>query len=138
MLSVFNSCKKDQMEVDEKLIQEFISKNKIPAVRHSEGFYYHIITPGAGNIVYTLNTVVSANYTGRLLNGSVFETSTSPIEFPLSGVIKGWELGVRLIQRGGKIRLIIPSELAYGRAGKGKIKPNTVLDFDIELVNVQN
>ena len=138
MLTVFNSCKKDQLEVDEKLIKEFIAKNNIPALRHESGLYYQIILPGSGSGI-DVNSLVTFNYTGRLLSGVVFEgPTTSPITYQLGSLIKGWKIGMPLIRKGGRIRLIIPSELAYGRDGQGKIKPNTVLDFDIELVNVQN
>lgn len=138
MLTVFNSCKKDQLEVDEKLIKEFIAKNNIPALRHESGLYYQIILPGSGSTV-TLNTIVSVKYTGRLLNGSVFDgTTTDPATFPLANLIEGWQKGIPLIRKGGKLRLLIPSSLGYKQSGSGRIPGNSVLDFDIELVNVQN
>lgn len=139
------SCSKDnfsseeQAKQDEATISKFIKDNNITANRHASGVYYQITAPGAGNISYTANTTVTAKYTGRLLNGNVFDkTTTQPIAFKLGGVIAGWQVGVPLIQKGGKIRLLIPSGLAYGRDGSGAIPANTVLDFDIELVEVQN
>jgi FKBP-type peptidyl-prolyl cis-trans isomerase FkpA len=74
-----------------------------------------------------------------LLNGTVFDgTTTQPISFKLGQVISGWQIGIPLIQKGGKIRLLIPSGLAYGPDGQGPIPGNAVLDFDIELLDVTN
>ncbi|MEJ7779509.1 MAG: FKBP-type peptidyl-prolyl cis-trans isomerase [Daejeonella sp.] len=81
---------------------------------------------------------MSARYTGRLLSGVEFDKSAQPVAFKLGGVILGWQKGVPLIQKGGTIRLFIPSGLGYGAGGQGPIPPNAVLDFDIELVDVTN
>ena len=90
-------------------------------------------------ITYTANTTVSTKYTGRLLDGSVFDGGNGQVlSFKLGGVITGWQVGIPLIQKGGKIRLFIPSGLAYGCDGQGSIPANAVLDFDIELVEVTN
>ncbi|MEO7768196.1 MAG: FKBP-type peptidyl-prolyl cis-trans isomerase, partial [Ferruginibacter sp.] len=86
-------------------------------------------------------------YTGKLLNGSTFETS-SISTFPLSGsgTIKGWQLGLLKANAGtlnvpntaGRILLIIPSALAYGTTGKDKAAPNSVIIFTIDLIGVSN
>ena len=86
---------------------------------------------------------VSVHYTGMLDDGTVFDSSQGrgqPIEFVLGvgQVIPGWDEGIALMSTGGKARLIIPSELAYGAqgAGGGVIPPNATLTFDVELVDV--
>ncbi|MFM6976193.1 MAG: FKBP-type peptidyl-prolyl cis-trans isomerase [Sphingobacteriaceae bacterium] len=139
------SCKKGevynpqkQLAVDEELIKTFIATNNIPAQRHESGLYYQIITPGAGSVVYTTATKVTANYTVRLLNGTVIEQSSTPIQFTLGNVITGWQIGVPLIQKGGSIRLLVPSPYAYQNSTLGAIPANSVLDFDITLTDVQN
>lgn len=139
------SCKKTtpydaekQLKIDEELIKTFIAANNIPAQRHQTGLYYQIITPGTGTITYTANTKVTASYTLRLLDGTLIEQSSSPVQFALGGVITGWQIGVPLIQKGGKIRLLIPSPYAYRNVAQGGIPANSVLDFDIELVDVLN
>jgi FKBP-type peptidyl-prolyl cis-trans isomerase FkpA len=134
-----------QLVKDEEIIKKFIVDNKIAALRHESGLYYQIIQPGSGNIVYSANTRVTVNYQGRLLDGSIFDQSkvNQPISFALGGVIVGWQIGVPLIQKGGKIRLLIPSGYAYrgqetkDNQGKVIIPSNAVLDFDIELLDVQ-
>ena len=144
LLLVLASCSKDnvdpekQAQTDEATIVKFLAEKNITAQRHTSGVYYQITNPGTGNITYSSNTTVSARYTGRLLSGAEFDKSEQPIAFPLGGVIAGWQIGVPLIQKGGKIRLFIPSGLGYGAGGQGPIPPNAVLDFDIELVNVTN
>lgn len=146
MLFSLNSCLKGdnfdpavQAEQDEAIIVKFLADKNISAQRHSSGIYYQILQPGSGTITYTANTQVTAKYTGRLLSGAIFDqTSTQPLAFRLGSVIVGWQIGVPLIQKSGKIRLFIPSGYGYGREGQGPIPANSVLDFDIELVDVQN
>ena len=147
IMLAFSACKKStdvdpakQLIADEALIKDFIAKNNISAIRHESGIYFQILVPGTGNITYSANTTVTANYTGRLLNGTVFDKNTPnpPLAFILGKVIDGWKIGVPLIQKGGKIRLFIPSGYGYGSTSAGTIPPNSVLDFDIELVDVQN
>ena len=133
---------KEQLEKDEVIIKKFIVDNKISAVRHESGVYYEIKAPGTGNVNFSTNPRITANYTGRLLSGTVFDSSLNtgrtPLEFFLTGVIDGWKIGVPLIQKGGKIRLLIPSGYGYGTAGAGSsIPPNAVLDFDIEIIDIK-
>jgi len=119
LLISFAGCKRSdsydaekQLQIDEQLIKDFIAKNSITAERHKSGVYYVITQPGSGNITYYSTTKVKVKYTGRLLNGTVFDQNDG-IEFQLGGVITGWQIGVPLIQKGGKIRLLIPSGYAY-------------------------
>lgn len=140
---VLSSCSKEdfdaekQATIDDKLIVEFISKNNIPATKHSSGLYYQIITPGTGNNPTAVSTV-GVNYEGKLLDGTQFDKSTALVSFPLTRVIQGWTIGVPLVKPGGRIRLIVPSGLGYGNTSPGAgIPKNAVLDFTIDLVNVQ-
>jgi FKBP-type peptidyl-prolyl cis-trans isomerase FkpA len=125
-----------QASADDQKILEFITSRNITAQKHPSGLYYVISNPGDGNITYTANTSITVKYIGRRLSGSIFDQGT--ITYPIGNLIGGWQIGVPLIQKGGKIRLIVPSALAYGTAGQGSIPPNAVLDFDIELLNVSN
>jgi FKBP-type peptidyl-prolyl cis-trans isomerase FkpA len=128
-----------QVNLDDSIILKFLSDKGITAQKHSSGLYYQILGTGTGNAAYTSNTTVTARYSGRLLDGTMFDNGGGqPINFKLGGVITGWQIGIPLIQKGGKIRLFIPSGLAYGCDGRDAIPKNAVLDFDIELVNVTN
>lgn len=142
---IVSSCKKGevydakkQMAIDEQIIKDFIAAKNLDAKRSTNGVYYIIENPGAGNVVYAGNTTVKAKYTGRLLNGTVFDSSAEGISFTLGRVIVGWQEGLQLIQKGGKIRLLIPSVLGYQNNSVGSIPPNSVLDFDVELLDVTN
>lgn len=140
--AVVSSCSKDNYNAEEQaikddaLIVEFITKNNIPAIKHSSGLYYQIITPGTGPTVTAASTV-GVNYEGKLLDGTTFDKSTKMVTFPLTGVIQGWTIGVPLVKVGGRIRLIIPSGLAYGNRAQGPIAKNSVLDFTIDLLQAQ-
>ncbi len=140
----FGSCKKDnysaeeQAKIDDDLIVEFIAKNSIVAIKHSSGIYYQRINNGSGTHNFTASTMVYVNYEGRTLNGNVFDKSTTTAGFPLGNLIQGWQIGIPLIQKGGRIRLIIPSALAYGNESPSSAIPkNSVLDFTIDLINAQ-
>lgn len=137
------SCKKDepynakkQLEKDEQLIKDYLAANNITAQRHESGIYYIISNPGTGNAVYTLSTNITVNYTLRLLGGEVIPQTTEPVSFTLGQVIVGWQIGIPLIQKGGKIRLFVPSVYAYGPDAQNGIPANSILDFDIELKDV--
>jgi len=142
MLAV-TACGKKEMgctsvspQSEEPQITAYASANSIVATRHTSGMYYQILDPGTG-ITPTANSTVTAAYTGKLLNGYTFDSGTA--SFPLSRVIDGWQMGIPLIKKGGKIKLIIPSTYAYGCNGNpaGGIPANSVLYFDISLVDVK-
>lgn len=140
-LLAFTACKKDdakkQAEADEKTITQYIADNKLTATATGSGLYYVVTTPGTG-AQPTINSNVTVNYKGYLTNKSVFDQSSSAgITFPLSNVIKGWQEGIPLFKKGGKGILLIPSALGYGARPQANIPANSVLIFDINLINVQ-
>ncbi len=105
----------------------------------TSGLQYRIIEPGSDVKATQDADTVSVYYTGRFINGEVFDGTTEgsqPISFPLNRVIKGWTEGLKLIGEGGKIELVIPAELAYGPQPYQGIPGNSVLVFDVELVKV--
>ncbi len=103
------------------------------------GLQYKIITPSAGAIP-ALKDTVRCHYEGRLIDGTVFDSSYrrgTPAEFPVSGVIAGWVEALQMMPVGSKWQLYIPSALAYGEHGAGSsIGPNETLIFDIELIGI--
>jgi len=120
----------------------FLAENaKKPDVKQTaSGLQYQILEPGKGKAPKATDTVL-VNYRGTLLDGKEFDSSykrNEPIEFPLNRVIPGWTEGVQLIKEGGKIRLFIPPDLAYGARGAGAdIGPNETLIFEVELLKVR-
>jgi FKBP-type peptidyl-prolyl cis-trans isomerase len=102
------------------------------------GLRYAIVTPGLGAVPKPTDTV-KVNYTGTLIDGTVFDSSErqgKPIEFALDKVIPGWTEGLQKIGKGGKIKLFVPPQLGYGDDGRPGIPPGSVLVFDIELLDV--
>ena len=103
------------------------------------GIYYQMIKEGTGRQV-SVNDTVTVHYKGYLFNdNSVFdETKDKPATFPLKRLIMGWQIGVPLCKVGGKIKIIIPSNLAYSiRTRSAKIPPNSILVFEIEVVDAR-
>ncbi|MBF0446322.1 MAG: FKBP-type peptidyl-prolyl cis-trans isomerase [Magnetococcales bacterium] len=122
--------------------EAFLKKNrKEKGVRTtSSGLQYKILKKGSGPRP-TLMDTVTVNYRGTLLNGQEFDSSykrNKPTTFPLNGVIKGWTEGVQLMNVGSKYELFIPSKLAYGSRGAGKvIGPDATLVFEVELLSIK-
>jgi FKBP-type peptidyl-prolyl cis-trans isomerase FkpA len=131
-----------QKAVDEKVIQDYLAKNNLTAkAQHTaSGLYYVDEVVGTGETP-TQGDNVKVHYTGKLLDGKVFDSSKNtgkPIDFQVGVgmVIPGWEEGIMMMKKGGKRTLIIPSGLAYGVDGSpGAIPGNSVLLFDVELLD---
>ncbi|EHQ28105.1 FKBP-type peptidyl-prolyl cis-trans isomerase [Mucilaginibacter paludis] len=144
LVSGLSACKKSatfdpakQAIEDDATIQAYLKANpSITATKDASGLYYQIITPGTGNNP-TGSSTVTVNYTGKLLDGTTFDTTTGKksLTISLKSVIQGWTIGVPLIKTGGRILLIIPSGLAYGNSSAGSIPANTVLTFTIDLIS---
>ena len=104
------------------------------------GLHYKVLTPGTGNSPEPTNTV-KVHYEGRLIDGQVFDSSYErgePTEFVLNRVIPGWTEGLQLMKEGAKYQFYIPSDLAYGDMGSGRlIGPGATLVFDVELLEVK-
>jgi FKBP-type peptidyl-prolyl cis-trans isomerase FkpA len=128
---------KDNLVRDEQLIKDYLVTNNITAERHSSGIHYVIVNAGSGSSPVS-SSRVTVKYVLRLLDGAVIPQTTEPVSFFLADVISGWRIGVPLIKQGGKIRLFIPSGYAYGPTPRTGIPANSVLDFDIELLEVTN
>jgi FKBP-type peptidyl-prolyl cis-trans isomerase len=112
-------------------------KDNKAVVESASGLRYEVLVPGTGANPKPSDTV-KVHYTGKLLDGTVFDSSIQrgePAEFPLDGVIPGWTEGIQKIAKGGKIRLHVPASLAYGDTGRGNIPPGAALIFEVELLD---
>lgn len=147
----------DSLKVNEQtLLSKYIVDNKLAVTQTSSGLRYLVTAPGKG-IKPLPGDSVWVNYTGRTLEGKVFDSSIEavakkagldqpgrtyePISLTVGEgqVIKGWDEGLQLLNEGSKATFIIPSDLAYGPQGAGDdIKPFNSLVFDIELVKVKH
>ncbi len=105
----------------------------------ASGLMYKVITEGDGPKPSASDSV-TVNYEGRLVNGSVFDSSyarNQPATFSVGGVIAGWTEGLQLMSVGSKYTFYIPPELGYGAQGNGPIPANSTLIFDVELLSIQ-
>jgi FKBP-type peptidyl-prolyl cis-trans isomerase FklB len=153
MATILNQYKKrleakqlvEFQEQAEKNAQEgknFLAENakKPDIITTKSGLQYQVLQQGTGKSP-KLTSTVKVNYEGRLIDGTVFDSSIArnhPVEFKLNQVISGWTEGVQTMKEGGKSRFFVPSNLAYGDVGAGDaIGPNSTLIFDIELLEVK-
>jgi FKBP-type peptidyl-prolyl cis-trans isomerase FklB len=133
----------EQANKNKKDGDAFQAKNKKNkgVVTLPSGLQYKVIKAGTGKKPTSADTV-TAHYSGRLVNGTEFDSSYKrgePTTFPLNGVIKGWQETLPLMQEGAKWEVVIPPELGYGSNGAGQsIGPNETLIFEIELVAVRS
>lgn len=135
----------EQNAVDDKILQEYFAKNNIQPTKTASGLYYMIEKQGNGAQPQA-GQLVTMNYTGRLLDGSMFDSNTDPskghvepFKFVLGRheVIDGWDEGIAQLKKGTKAKLYIPSSMAYGEAGRQPMIPaNAILVFDVEVVDV--
>ena len=137
---------REQQEAAGKAAREagehFLAENaKREGVKVTEtGLQYEVLTPALG-IKPTPTDTVTCHYEGRLIDGTVFDSSYrrgEPASFPLQGVIRGWTEGLQLMSIGSKFRFFIPFDLAYGAQGAGgSIPPYAALIFDVELIGIE-
>jgi FKBP-type peptidyl-prolyl cis-trans isomerase len=129
----------NQTAVDEARIVDFLSKKGLTATRHSSGVYYIVTDPGSATDIQ-LTSTVTIKYTGRLFTGDVFESTPddSPDVRRLSTHIPGWQKVLTNFKKGAKVRLFVPSVLAYGSQVQSDIPANSCLDFDIQINEVTN
>ena len=115
----------------------YAGNNGINYTRHSSGLLYEIVSQGSG-ATPSANSKVFVTYTGKLLDGRVFgqESDSSKTGWILGTLIPGWQIGLPLIQKGGEIKLIVPSSLAYG-CDDSQLPANSILYFDVHLADVQ-
>lgn len=130
-----------QASKDSALIEDYLKKNNLTAQRLPSGLYYIITKEGTGDAPLPYQ-MVSVDYKGYLLDGTVFDNSFErgqPISFPLGvgQVIPGWDQGLMLFKPGAEGKLLVPSYMAYGERANERIPANSVLVFDIHLVDVK-
>lgn len=143
MMKLQESAMKKQQEAAEenkKKGAEFLEKNKsAEGVKvTASGLQYKVEKEGDGKMPTKTDTV-KAHYKGTLIDGTQFDSSYDrgqPAEFPVQGVIPGWSEALQMMKVGSKYKLFIPSELAYGASGRPGIPANSVLVFEVELMEI--
>lgn len=131
------ACQPASVSSEKSQMVAYCATNNINYQEHSSGILYEIINPGSGSRP-TVDSIISVVYTGKLMNNTTFDAQANPVTFLLSGVIDGWKIALPLLQKGGRIKMVIPSSLAYSCTGYGSIPPNTPLFFDVTLTDVKS
>jgi len=121
--------------------EKFLAENakKAGVKTTPSGLQYEVIKMGNGPLPTDTNSV-KVNYHGTLIDGTVFDSSIerkTPITFKVNQVIKGWTEALKLMPVGSKFKLYVPQELAYAGADRGKIKPFSMLIFEVELISIE-
>ena len=139
-----HSSNKRAVEAAENLTsgQAFLAQNRAAeeVIETESGLQYQVLEHGKGAEHPTANSEVTVHYHGTLMDGTVFDSSVQrnkPISFGLNQVISGWTEGVQLMVVGDKFKFFIPSELGYGEKTAGKITPNSVLIFEVTLLEIK-
>ena len=144
VLLMITSCGKDkegywdaeeQKQQDHNLIKEYVAEKELDGVFTESGLYYVIEVTG-GPVKPTLESKITADYIGYYLDGEKLDEGHLN-DYYLGSLILGWQEGLQLIGINGKIKLIIPSHLAYGHNPSGGVRRDAVLMFDIHLIDFE-
>jgi FKBP-type peptidyl-prolyl cis-trans isomerase FkpA len=126
----------EQLAKDIELIEQYLAENNLEAERTLNGLFYIIEKTGNGNFPAT-NSEVTVRYKGYFLDGKVFDQSTEfGVTFNLQSVIRGWTDGIPKFSVGGEGKLLIPSKLGYGPNARQGIPANSVLIFEVKLLDI--
>lgn len=129
---------------EDKAIQKYLTDHNLKAEKTKSGLYYIITKDGVGDKIAKGETA-KVNYTGKLMDGTVFDSNTDPqfqhveplpVKVGTGSVIPGWDEGLALLKRNSTATFLIPSGLAYGERAMGKIPANAILIFDVDIVDV--
>jgi FKBP-type peptidyl-prolyl cis-trans isomerase len=138
---IFGSCNKgwdeeEQKAIDHKIIEQYAKEYQLDGQFTSSGLYYVIYNEGT-EAKPDLFSNVTVKYQGYYTDGESLDEGMIK-DYPLNRLIKGWQEGIQMIGRNGKMKLVIPSHLAYGHQPQGDVRPDAVLVFDVELIDFSN
>ena len=137
VMVILGSCRKDDPEYiakrDRERILKYLEEHELDYQELESGVFIVVEREGTGGHP-SENSIVKLNYTGYLLNGDVFDSGNNA-EISLPGTVEGFSIGVRQFRRDGKGIILIPSALGYGSFAQGSIPRNSVLIFDVEIID---
>lgn len=131
-----SGCEKNKWEKEMELLDAFILENGIEAEPTASGIYYIETLKGTGPDA-SGGDYVTVKYKGSFIDGEEFQSGTFSFYLGYGQVIPGWDEGINYMREGGKARLIIPSNMAYGSTGRGDIPGYATLVFDVELTDIK-
>ena len=133
-----------QNAIDDKALEAYFKEKGIKATKTASGLYYTVDREGTGEKIKA-GQLVGVNYTGKFLDGKVFDSNTDTafhhvqtfsLPVGVGRVIKGWDEGLQLLKPGSKATFYIPSSLAYGSNERPGLPANSILVFDVELIDI--
>lgn len=134
------SCEKNLEQIEVEQLQTYLANDTLDYTLDPVGFYYYVLQEGTGSAYPTSGSVVRTVYKGTYIDGTIFDQNSvdNPFTFTVgrNEVVTGYDYGVRKITKGGKIKLVIPSSLAYGYYGSGSVPGYTTLVFEVELLDM--
>lgn len=141
-MKIHEENQKVASDTNQQAGEAFLAENKSKdgVVTLPSGLQYKIVKAGEGESP-TKTDQVKVNYEGRLVDGTIFDSSFQrgePAVFPVNAVISGWTEALQLMKPGAEWELYIPSNLAYGERGVGQIGPNSTLIFKVDLLDVEH
>ena len=135
-LTACSTYSEDDKSNFDQQIEKYLKKNNKKCKRSSSGLYYTIIEQGEGRKI-KYNDIVSFTYKGELLDGTVFDKQTKPIEYKVDVLIAAWKEIMLELNEGGKAFLVAPPHLGYGTHELDDIPPNSILVFTMEVKEVK-
>jgi len=117
-------------------IEKYLKDNKQTCERSNSGLYYKIIEQGEGRKI-KYNDRISFTYKGELLDGTVFDRQTKPIEFDVDVLIGAWKETMLMLNQGGKAYIVAPPHLGYGTHELEDIPPNSIIVYTLEVIEVK-
>ncbi len=137
VMLIFGSCRRDDPDYiakrDREKILEYLEKHELDYQEVESGVFVVIEEEGTGGYP-SENSTVKLNYTGTLLNGDVFDSGEGSNIY-LPGAVQGFSIGIRQFRRSGEGKILIPSALGYGSYATGSIPRNSVLIFDVKIID---
>ncbi len=126
----------DEISDFDKKIEKYLKKEGIECKKSDSGLYYNIIEEGEGEYIQ-FKDVVTFTYTGKLLNGELFDNQQEPVEFSVDKLIGAWKEIMVQTKKGSKVFLAAPPQLGYGGKKLDDIPVNSVLIYEMEIIDVQ-
>jgi FKBP-type peptidyl-prolyl cis-trans isomerase len=138
MLTACKTYSDDDLTSFDQQIQDYLKKNSLDFEKSESGMYYSIIHEGDGEEFIRLTDEVTFTYRGSFLSGEVFQVikQQDALTFQVRELIIGWQEGLSYLRNHGKIHLIIPPHLGYGSKKTGLIEPNSILVYELEVLEV--
>lgn len=141
LLSVLmlSSCSKDQLEVDQSIIESYLTEHNLEAEAHPSGLYYVLKKEGMGERYPDVNSEVTIEYKGYLTDNTVFDEANAGDEITvyMGDLVEGLQESIALLKEGGTGIFLMPSELGYSHTVRAGIPSHSVLIFEIKLVDIE-